>query len=109
MGNLPITVPTVKGRVVSFSKSERDICLAAGKVRDRVLGFLYLSGAPCTAPDIMTGIYSSPSRVAKALRDLMAQGDVAETLSVGGSTEFALTPQGVKAFKSLGLFDELQA
>lgn len=73
---LPTDVPNGKGRVVSFAGSDRDIRRITGSMRERVLGFLYLSGIPCVARDIAAGIKSNPSRVTRTLKGLIDVGEV---------------------------------
>lgn len=108
LGRLPTEVPKSKGRVVSFAGSDSDIRLVTGSMRERVLGFLYLSGISCVARDIATGIKSNPSRVTRTLKDLIDGGDVDAIKHEGCVMEYSLTSQGVKTLKASPVFAELK-
>lgn len=108
LGRLPTDVPKGMGRVVSFAGSDSDIRLTTGTMRERVLGFLYLSGIPCVARDIATGIKSNPSRVTKTLKDLIDAGEVESIKHEGCVMEYSLTAQGVTALKASQVFAGLR-
>jgi hypothetical protein len=107
-GRLSTDVPKGQGRVVSFAGSDADIRLATGSMRERVLGYLYLSGVPSVARDIATAIRSNPSRVTKTLRDLIDLDDVVAIKHDGCVTEYGLTPQGLKTLKGSPVFAGLK-
>lgn len=107
-GRLPTEVPKGQGRTVSFAGSDADIRLTTGSMRERVLGYLYLSGVPNVARDIATGIKSNPSRVTKTLKDLIDLGDVIAIKHDGCITEYGLTPQGLKTLQASSVFAGLK-
>lgn len=108
LGRLPTSVPKGKGRVVSFAGADSDIRLTTGSMRERVLGFLYLSGIPSVSRDIATGIKSNPSRVTKTLKDLADLGEVEAIKHEGCVKEYSLTAQGIKTLKASPVFAELK-
>lgn len=99
LGRLLTDVPKRKGRLVSFSGPDIDIRLTTGSMRERVLAYLYLNGVPCMARDIAGGIKSNPSRVTKALKDMIEVGEVEAIKHEGCVMEYALTNLGITGFK----------
>jgi predicted transcriptional regulator with HTH domain len=108
LGRLPTDVPKGKGRVVSFAGADSDIRLATGTMRERVLGYLYLSGIPSVSRDIATGIKSNPSRVTKTLKDLSDLGEVEAIKHEGCVMEYSLTAKGAEALQRSPVFAELK-
>ncbi|MGV0954312.1 MAG: hypothetical protein ACOYBR_08370 [Fluviibacter sp.] len=103
-GRLPTTPPKGRGRVVSFAAGDTDIRLTTGSMRERVIGYLFLSGVPSVARDIAVGINSNPSRVTKTIKELMDQGAVEGIKHEGCVTEYSLTAQGLELLKSTETF-----
>lgn len=93
---------------MSFAGSDSDIRLTTGSMRERVLGFLYLNGIPSVARDIAAGIKSNPSRVTKALKDLIELGEVQAIKLEGCVMEYSLTAQGTKTLKASPVFAGLK-
>lgn len=108
LGRISTEVPKGRGRVVSFAGSDSDIRLTTGSMRERVLGFLYLNGIPSVARDIAAGIKSNPSRVTKALKDLIELGEVEAIKLEGCVMEYSLTAQGIKTLKASPVFAGLK-
>ena len=94
--------------MISFAGSDSDIRLMTGTMRERVLGYLYLSGIPSVSRDIATGIKSNPSRVTKTLKDLIEFGEVKSVKHEGCVMEYFLTAQGVKTLKTSAMFTDLR-
>ena len=103
-GRLPTTPHKGHGRVVSFAGSDADMRLTTGSMRERVLGYLFLSGVPSVARDIAAGINSNPSRVTKTIKELIEQREVEGIKHEGCVTEYALTAAGIKALKASATF-----
>ncbi len=108
-GRLSTEVPKGKGRVVSFAEPEPDLRLTTGTMRERVLGFLYLTGSPCVAREIAAGIMSNPSRVIKTLKTLIDNGEVLDIKCKGCVTEYLLTEDGRKTLKCSPEFSQLKS
>lgn len=109
LGRLPTDVPKGKGRMISFAGSDSDIRLMTGRMRERVLGYLYLSSMPSVSGDISSGIKSNPSGVTKTLKDLIDLGEFEIIKHEGCVMEYYLTVQGTKTLRASAMFTDLRA
>ena len=109
LGRISTDVPKGNGRLVSFAGPDNDIRLTTGSMRERVLGFLYLIGAPSVAREIAHGINSNPSRVTKTLKDLIDLGEVDGIKHEGCVIEYSLTARGTRTLKASSVFADLKS
>lgn len=109
LGRLPTDVTKGKGRMISFAGSDSDIRLMTGRMRERVLGYLYLSGIHSVSGDIAAGIKSNPSGVTKTLKELIDLGEFKIIKHEGCVMEYSLTVQGIKTLRASAMFADLRA
>ncbi len=109
LGRLPTDVPKWKGRMISFAGSASDIRLMTGRMRELVLGYLYLSGILSVSWDIAAGIKSKPSGVTKTLKDLIDLGEFEIIKHEGCVMEYYLAVQGIKTLRASAMFTDLRA
>ena len=64
----------IPGRFIKFDKTDPDIRVSTGTMRERVLGYLEARDEPLTAKDIALGISSNTSRVYAQLKKLVGEG-----------------------------------
>lgn len=83
-------LPIGPGRKIIFDKTQPDISLVTGTLRERIEEYLHLTNEPATATEIAQGINSNPSRVISNLQVLQRSGKVVAIKIDGCITEYLL-------------------
>lgn len=84
-------MPMSIGRRIIFDKTQPDISLVTGTLRERIEEYLHLTNEPATVTEIAQAINSNPSRVIANLQVMQRSGKVQAIKVEGCVSEYLLT------------------